>query len=48
MTLTLASLLGEISGAVASFVPDFGLYIAAAFIVGLSAVGVRRFRRAFR
>lgn len=44
--MTLASIFSEISTVIDSFVPDFGVYIAAGLIVSLAAIGVRRFRRA--
>lgn len=48
MTVTVASLVGEMAGVVGDFVPDFAIYLAAGFILSLTIMGVRRFRSALR
>lgn len=43
MTMTLTSLLTEITGAITDIVPDFSLYVAAGVVISLAAYTVRRF-----
>lgn len=43
MTVTLSSLLTEITGAISDIVPDFSVYVAAGVVISLAAYTVRRF-----
>jgi hypothetical protein len=48
MTMTLASFLTEVTDALTGFVPDLGIYVAAAAVVSLAVFATRRLAKALR